>query len=448
MSATLSREESKTVLTKIENDLMRPLTKHYGFQTWIFTLLLVLCVFAYAYFIQLRDGLGVTAMRDYASWGLYISNFVFWVATSLVGMLISSVMGLLNIKWITPITRVAEIVALAFVMWAGLVIVFDMGRPDRLQNIFLHGRPQSPIVWDLTVVFTYTAISFLLLLLPLIPDMAIVKRRLVKAPKWQLKLYNVLSLGWIGTPEQYKILHRSIRILLVMIIPVALAIHTVTSWLFASTLRAGWDSTIFGPYFVSGAFPAGVAAIIITVFVLRVNYGLKEYYTDEIFDKLGKLLVLVSLVYLYFNINEFLVPGYKMREAEGKHLHELLMGHYAPLFWSVQIFGLAIPIVALLFKPMRKPVPLFVIAIFALLGAYFKRYLIVVPTMMHPYFPIQNVPEDYTTYFPTGIEIAISLGALAGTILTITLLVKIFPVISIWETAEEKGVSREVINGQ
>jgi len=448
MSTTLTKEESKQILTKIEDDIIRPLTKHYGLKTWLLSLGLILCVFGYAYFIQLRDGLGVTAMNDYVSWGLYISNFVFWVATSLVGMLISSVMGLLNIKWVNPITRVAEIVALAFVMWAGLVIIFDMGRPDRLINILIHGRPQSPIVWDLVVVMTYTAISFLLLFLPMIPDIAILKKRMTSAPKWQKKLYNILSLGWIGTPEQYKIIHRSVRILLVLVIPVAISIHTVTSWLFATTLRPGWDSTIFGPYFVSGAFPAGVAAVMIALYIFRSNFKLHNYFTEEHFDKLSKLMVMVLLVYLYFNINEFLVPAYKMRDAEGAHISELFTGSFAPIFWFVQLFGLVFPIILLLFSKMRKPGPSFTIAIFILLGAYFKRYLIVVPTMLHPYLPMQNVPENWYHYFPTTIEIAITLGSLAGTILTITLLAKLFPIVPIAETAEEQGVKREDIFNQ
>lgn len=443
MSESVTSVETKKTFRQIYEDITRPMQKHYGLKVWILSILVMASVASYAYFVQLRDGLGVTALNDYVSWGLYLSNFVFWVATSLVGMLISAVLGLLKVKWITPISRIAEIVALAFVMWAGLVIVFDMGRPDRLQNVFLHGRPQSPIVWDLTVVMTYTVISALLLFLPMLPDFAILKKRMIDAPKWQRKLFNVLSLGWMGTPEQYKILHRSVRILLVTVIPVALAIHTVTAWLFASTLRPGWDSTIFGPYFVAGAFPAGVAAVIVAMYIFRTFFNLKGYLTDMHFDKMAKLLVLVSLVYLYFNINEYLVPGYKMRTAEGAHLHELFSGKFAPMFWTVQILGLLLPIILLLFKPFRKPGVAAFIGLFVVLGAYFKRYLIVVPTMLHPYFPMQNVPVEWHHYIPNGVEISITVGSIAGTLLTITILSKIFPVIPIAETAEENGISHE-----
>ncbi|HAN78853.1 MAG TPA: polysulfide reductase [Bacteroidales bacterium] len=446
MSATLTNDESKTTFNRIATDLIRPLTRHAYLETWLLTLALAIAVSVYAYYLQFTKGLGVTGLHDYVSWGMYLSNFVFFVASSLVGMLISSVLGLANQKWIIPISRIAEFIALAFALWAGLVIVIDMGRPDRLLNVFIHGRIQSPIVWDITVITTYVAISTLLVILPLIPDIAILRKRMTDAPAWQQTMYKVLSLGWVGLPEQYKLLHRSIRTLLILIVPVAFAIHTVTSWLFAATLRPGWDSTIFGPYFISGAFVAGVAAVLIAMYFFRTNYKLKDYITDMHFDKMGKLLVLVSLVYFYFNINEFLVPYYKMRQADAVHLNTLFTGHYAPMFWSVQIFGLILPIILLLFPKMRKPGAIATIAVFVLVGSWFKRLLIVVPTMLHPHLPIQNVPESFHVYVPTGLEIVLTLFPMVGVLLVITILAKLFPVIPIWEYAHDKGVSEEHIN--
>jgi molybdopterin-containing oxidoreductase family membrane subunit len=221
----------------------------------------------------------------------------------------------------------------------------DMGRPDRLLNVFLHGRFASPIIWDLTVVSTYLTISVLLFYLPLIPDLALMAERMgPELPKWKRKLYKVLALGWKGNDMQFKTVYHALRVLMILIIPVGLSIHTVTSWLFAATLRPGWDSTIFGPYFVVGAFVAGCGALIILMYVYRLRYGLKEYYTDMHFDRMGKLMVLVCLVYLYFNINEFFVPVYKMKLAEGVHLKTLFSGGYAFMFWFAQIVGLVLPI--------------------------------------------------------------------------------------------------------
>jgi len=273
----------------------------------------------------------------------------------------------------------------------------------------------------------------------MIPDIAMMRDKLTDAPRWQRKIYSVLSVNWQGTAQQWKKLKRSIRILLILVLPIAFGIHTVTSWLFAVNSRTGWDSTIFGPYFVSGAFMVGAAAVIFVMFLFRKRFKLKEYITDYHFNMMGKLLVLVSIVYLYFNINEFLVPGYKEQRLDAAHLHELFLGKEALLFWIVQLCGMIIPILLLVFRRMRKPVPLTIIAIFVVLGAWLKRFLIVIPTQFHPQFPIQNVPEEFHHYVPTWPEIAITGLTVAGVFLVITILVRIFPVVPVWETAEEHG---------
>ena len=401
----------------------------------------------WGWIIQIKNGLGVTGMTDYVSWGVYIANFVFFVAVSLVGLLISSILQLLKISWAKPVSRAAEQIALAAVALAGIIIVMDMGRPDRLLNIFLHGRLASPIVWDVTVVSTYLAISLLLFYIPLIPDLALLRDREVPGiAGWKQKLYKVLALGWKGNKQQYKTIAHAMRVLMILIIPVGLSIHTVTSWLFAATLRPGWDSTIFGPYFVVGAFVAGTAAVIMLMYVYRIRYGLKAYYEDMHFDKMGKLLVLMCLVYLYFNINEFLVPAYKMKLADGVHLQTIFSGGYALMFWLVQILGLALPILLIFLKFFRKPLPLTIISAVVLVSAWFKRFLIVIPTQEHPHLPIQNVPEKFHHYAPTSTEIMIMLFSFFAALLIISVLAKLFPVISIWESAEENGIDLKTLS--
>ena len=145
---------------QIITDLLSHIRISKGFLLWMgfLSVSLVLCL--YGYYLQLRDGLGVTGLGDYITWGMYISNFVFFVASSLVGMLISAVLGLLKQHWATPLSRIAEIIAFAFAAVAGLVIISDMGRPDRFLNVMLHARIQSPIFWDVTVVTTYVAVSY------------------------------------------------------------------------------------------------------------------------------------------------------------------------------------------------------------------------------------------------------------------------------------------------
>ena len=433
-------DDNKFTIDKITSDLTHHIRINKGFLIWMGFLTASLLVCLYAYSLQLRNGLGVAGIRDYVTWGLYLSNFVFFVAASLIGMLISAVLGLIGMKWLTPITRIAETIAVAFAAVAGLVIVSDMGRPERLLYVFIYGRPQSPILWDVTVIITYFTLSLLLMFLPLIADMAIIHRRVASLPAWLKPVYKVLSLNFTDQPEQNKIINRAIRILLILLIPAALSIHTVTSWLFAVTSRPGWDSTIFGPYFVSGAFVAGSAAVVIAMFFFRRNYKLQDYLTDLHFDNMGKVLATVSLVYLYFNINEFLVPGFKLKRGDAIHLQELFAGKDALMFWTVQVGGLILPILFLLFRRFRKPLPILIISVVVLIAAWFKRYLIVIPTQEHPFLPIQHVPQNFVHYSPTLIETLISIAPFILVLMIITLISKFFPVLPLHETAREKGI--------
>lgn len=401
------------------------------YKLWVAFLLLIIGIGGYAYYRQLTLGLIVTAMRDYTSWGIYISNFVFFVAISLVGSLISSILKLNKNDWSRPLTRVSEIIAVSAIICAAVIIIVDMGRPDRFFYVIMHLRIQSPIIWDVIIISTYLVISLLLLYLSLLPDIALCRDRLTAVPKWKKWMYRMMSINWSNHPKQIETHYKITKILAISVLPVAFAIHTVTSWLFATTWRPGWDSTNLGPYFVSGAFMAGAAVIIVAMYLIRAHLKLKKYITELHFEKMGKLLVLLSLVYLYFNINEYLGPAFKMVGVEGEHITELFTGKYAPMYWFVQLGGLILPIVFLIFKPFRKPLPIFIISIFVVLGAWFKRFLIVIPSLQHPYLPIQGVDESYLHYNPTWEEWAITMSSFAWFLLIITVLIKLFPVIPI-----------------
>src|SRR5450432_3649068 len=197
---------------KIIEDL---LPKKFGWKgkVWVIVLLIFCVIGLVAYILQLSKGLVVTSMRDYASWGIYISNFVFFVAISLVGSLITAVLRLSNVKWSTPLTRIAEIIAVSAITFASIIIIVDMGRPDRFYNLFLYGRLQSPIIWDVTVITTYFFISVLLLYIPMLPDMKILLAG--KERKGIYKLYGFLGSFWKGTHLQFRISKKAINILCV-----------------------------------------------------------------------------------------------------------------------------------------------------------------------------------------------------------------------------------------
>ena len=415
------------------------LPQEFGKQGKIWVACLIgLCLIGFgAYCHQLSKGLVVTAMRDYASWGIYISNFVFFVAISLVGSLITAVLRLTDVHWSTPLTRIAEIIAVSAITFASIIIVVDMGRPDRFYNLFLHGRLQSPIVWDVIVITTYFFISILLLYFPLLPDLKIMLKYKERTSKWMYKLYTFLGSFWKDKPEQFKITDKAINILSITIIPVAFSIHTVTSWLFATTYRPGWDSTNFGAYFISGAFLVGSGGVLVAMYVFRSHYNLKKYITYDHFDKMGKVVVMLALLYLYFNVNEFLVPAFKMKKPEEEHLKGLFTGEFAPIFWFAITTSMLLPILILVTKKGRRPFPAFIAGILVVIGSWFKRYIIVTPTLLHPFLPMRDVPASYHHYFPTWEEWAICIGSLAGALLVITFFARIFPIIPIHETITE-----------
>jgi molybdopterin-containing oxidoreductase family membrane subunit len=424
-----------TNTSKITADL---LPQRFGKGGLIWTAILVaICLNGvYGYYRQVTLGLGVTAMRDYASWGIYISNFVFFVAISLVGSLITAIFRLADVEWRTPLTRISEIIAVSAILFASIIIVVDMGRPERFTHLFLYGRLQSPIMWDVIVITTYLTISVLFLYFPLLPDLPILIKNSTEGSLRQ-KFYKFIGAFWKGTAEQFRISENAVRIISVMIIPIALAIHTVTSWLFATTYRPGWDSTNFGAYFVSGAFLVGAGGVVVAMYVFRTAYKLESYITEKHFNNMSKIVVLLALVYLYFNINEYLVPAFKMKTSEEHHLKSLFLGEFARLFWTAIFMSMIVPVVVLLFPKGRKPFPAFLMGILVVVGSWFKRYLIVTPTMLRPFLPMYDVPESYKHYFPTWDEWSIAMGSLAGTLLIITIFTRLFPIIPIHETIEE-----------
>jgi Ni/Fe-hydrogenase subunit HybB-like protein len=422
--------------------------KKFGKRGTIWTLFLTVIVIMglIAYIDQVIKGQVVTNMRDYALWGIYISNFVFFVATSFVGSVTVAVLRLTKNSWRTPLVRIAEIISLAAIVMAGITIMIDMGRPDRLLNLFLYARIQSPITWDVIIVPTSIALSFLLLYFPLLPDFAILKNHFSKTKPKHSKWYGKLALNWTGSPVQKTIQEKSIRIIAVMIIPVGILLQTIDAWLFSTTYRIGWDSTNMGAYFISGAFVAGVGALISVVYVIRRVRKLENYITDYHFDKMGKFLGLACLIYLYFNINEYLLPIFTAPVEEDIHLNALVSGEYAPLFWFAQIVGLLLPLFLVLFKKGRKPLPMFIIGMMVVVGSWWKRYIIVTPTLLHPFLPIEGVPESWHHYFPSMHEWLITAATLAMCLLIITLFVRYLPVIPIQRTADERELLKTAKN--
>jgi len=445
----------KQEIETVRVDCLRP-TRTFGRSTqlWVGFLLTVMGWGLYCYIHQLRHGLGVTAMRDYVSWGLYISTFVFFIGISHSGTLVSAILRITKQEWRRPITRSAELLTFVALLFGGIQPIIDLGRPDRIANLVIFGRVQSPLMWDVISITTYFAGSTLFLFLPMIPDMALCRDRLTvcdsrykRFKKW---LYTKMALGWQGTKSQWHRLEKTMSIMTIVIIPVAVSVHTVVSYIFAMTLRPGWDSTVFGIYFVAGALYSGSAGVILGMAGFRKLYHLEKYITPKHFDLMGKIVLSLTLVYAYLNVNEYWIPAYKMATAEGNLMKDLFYGSYSAAFWTCQFGTVLLPIIIMSFPKGRQIKPIVFSCIVIVLGAWVKRYLIVVPTLEHPFLPIQDVPLSISGYFPNYVEFSVVAGCLAGIFLVITLFSKLFPMMAVWEVEEgiylehEKHIATEL----
>ncbi len=404
-----------------------------GFYLIAAVLLLIMLVAGTLYVSQLIYGLGVTGMGEPVTWGFYIIDFIFFIGISHAGTLISAILRLSKAEWRRPITRMAEVITAIVLAIGGLHPIIDLGRPDRILHLVTSGRLQSPLLWDVFSITAYFTASTVYLYLPLIPDIALLRDRGDK----HHKLYEFLSWGYNGSPEHKKVLERAINILMVMVIPIAISVHTIISWIFAMTLQPGWHSTIFGPYFVVGAIFSGIAALLIIMIIFRKAYHFENYLRDVHFDYLSTLLLIMSLLWFYFTFAEYLTGFYGHEPQEMRVFFYKIDGRFAPLFWLMVVCNFVIPVILLGFKKLRK-IPGILIASFSvILGMWLERLIIVIPSLANPRLSYVRTG----VYFPSITEVMLLLFGLAALGFGFMMFSKLFPLISIWEIKEGREES-------
>jgi len=413
--------------------LIRPIEQTgRGFYVSVAVLLAIIMAAGLLFVRQVYFGLGVTGMNEPVSWGFYIVNFVFFIGISHAGTLISAILRLSKAEWRRPITRMAEVITAIVLAIGGLHPIIDLGRPDRLLNIFTSGRLQSPLLWDVTSITAYFTASTIYLYVPMIPDIAILRDRDTR-PHW---LYKFLAWGWQGTEKQHKVLERAISILMVMVIPIAISVHTVISYIFSMTLQPGWHSTIFGPYFVVGAIFSGIAALILVMLAFRKIFHLEGYLKEVHFLYLGRLLLIMSLLWFYFTFSEYLTGFFGHEPYEMKVFFYKFAGPYAVFFWGMILCNFVVPVVFLSFKGLRNITGVLVASTTVVIGMWLERLIIVVPSLSNPRL---SVPGGL--YIPTVTEWGLFIGAVAVFVLGFLLFSKFFPIISIWEIREGRETS-------
>ena len=160
----------------IEDSLLRPVFET-GRGVWI-TVGLLVAVIAYGgyqWLLQLQDGMVIAGMNQPVYWGLYITNYVFFIGISHAGTLISAILRLTDAEWRRPITRAAEAITVFALLMGSSNVLWHLGRPELIYVPLLSPQPLSPLIWDVACISVYLLGSITYLYLPLIPDLAILR---------------------------------------------------------------------------------------------------------------------------------------------------------------------------------------------------------------------------------------------------------------------------------
>ena len=208
-------------------------------------------------------------------------------------------------------------------------------------------------------------------------------------------------------PQQWHSLEAGIRAMAVIIIPVAVSVHTIVSWDFAMAVAPMWHSTIFGPYFVVGAIYSGIAVLMVAMYLLRRGLHLEVYLSDKVFNNLGLLFVAFALMWGYFTFAEHLTVWYGHEHAEILVFNERVSGEFSVFFWTMIVVNTVIPLAILPFPWGRKPLATAVVGMGVMLGMWIERYLIVVGTLSFP-----RLDFNVGTYSASWVEMGILIGSI------------------------------------
>ena len=402
-----------------------------GFWATVF----VVCLLG-AWSWQIYKGMGVAGITHPVGWGVYITNFVFWVGIAHSGTLISAVLFLFRAKFRNSFNRAAEAMTVIAVMCAGMYPLIHLGRvwyffwllPYPNQRL-LWTNFKSPLEWDVFAISTYLIVSVVFFYVGLIPDFAIVKRY---TRGFKRVIYSALSLGWMGTREQWRNYNVLYNLLAGLATPLVLSVHSVVSWDFAMGIVPGWHTTIFAPYFVAGAIFSGCAMVMTLTIPMRKIYRLQRVMPIDHFELLAKTMLFTSMIVGYAYLVEFALAYYSGNVYEFGIFADRATGHYKYAYWTMVTCNVISPL-PLFFKRVRRNLTaLFIIAIFVNVGMWFERFVIIVSSLAKEF-----VPYSWGTYTPSIVEVAITVGTFGFFFMMFFLFAKFLPVVAITEKKEE-----------
>lgn len=365
---------------------------------WVGALLALVMVGLSAYLAQLDQGLITTAMRDQVSWGFYISNFTFLVGVAAAAVLLVVPAYLYNFKPIKEIVLFGELLAITAITMCILFIMADMGRPERVWHILpFVGKmhfPQSLLAWDVVVLNGYLAINAVIAFYVL----------------YRLSIGKEYSMSVIGP-------------LIILSIPWAISIHTVTAFLYNGlSARPFWNASILAPRFLASAFCSGPALMIILFQIIRKRSEVE--IDDKAIFKIAELIAYAMAINLFLLGAEVFKEFYSgsIHSYPIKYLYFGLHGKNAlvPWIWTALILNISAFFLFLSPKTRENYLTLNIACVFVIIGVYIEKGM----GLIIPGFVPDTLGEVYE-YSPTTPEMLIAVGIWALGALLYTLLLKI-----------------------
>lgn len=366
------------------------------YYAWVLFLLTLIAVGGWAYSEQLNQGLIVTSMRDPVSWGFYIGNFAFLVgvAAAAVAMVIPAYIY----KWgpIYEIVIFGELVAISATLMCMLFVFVDIGRPDRFWHLVpvigTLAFPGSILAWDILVLTFYFILC--------------------------LTIATYVVYCWYRRREYKK---RFLWPLIIVSIPAAVAIHTVTAFIFNGLgARPYWNVSILAPRFLASALASGPAIIVMLMLVLRRLDKLQ--FEDRALDKIGEIMAYAMGINLLLLVAE-LFKDFYTDTAHVVHLQYLFgLGEHHSSTAPYAYISVASSVIAFFLLAIPRLRRRFLVA--GCLFAYGSVYIEKGIALIVPGFLPGTLGEHYL-YQPTMHEILVSMGIFGIGFLVLTFLLKV-----------------------
>jgi len=382
----------------------------------------------------ISTGVGVWGLNKTVGWAWDITNFVWWVGIGHAGTLISAVLLLFRQKWRMAINRSAEAMTIFAVIMAAVFPGIHMGRiwlayyvfplPNQFGSIWVNFN--SPLLWDVFAIGTYFSVSLVFWYVGLIPDFATIRDRMVKPlPK---KIYSILSFGWSGRAKHWNRFEELSLVLAGIATPLVFSVHSIVSMDFATSVVPGWHTTIFPPYFVSGAVFSGFAMVQTLLLVMRKAYKLEDYIHIKHVEYMNIVIIVTGSIVGVAYLTELFISWYSGVEYESYAFINRFSGPYSIAYWTMMTCNVISPQLFWFKKIRRSFVATFILSIVVNIGMWFERYVIIVTSLHRDY-----LPSSWGEFIPTATDVGIFLGTL-GIFLTLFLaFTRFFPVLALNE---------------